>query len=74
MRDHLRQPEELKMADQECAIEHDKPADEAAGNWGMGEHRRFDPPDRGRDRLPMPEQQHQRQARQQHIGAALERR
>lgn len=71
--DHLRQAEQFEMADQERAVENDQPAQRHAAHGEIGEQRIFDVPDNGRDRAPLPKQQHQHEARHQHICAALDR-
>src|SRR5215211_5566199 len=72
VRYHLRQPEQLEMTDEKGTVEYDQPAEQAQGQNGIPQRGRLDLPDRVRDRLPLPEQQHQRQAREQYIGAALD--
>jgi hypothetical protein len=53
--------------------EHEAPADPEQGGDDAGRDRVVDRPDRLGDRPPLPEQQDQRGAREQHVGAALDR-
>jgi hypothetical protein len=65
--------EQFKMIDQEGAREHDHPTNERQRGDHHGHFGILDGPDNGRHRTPLPEQQQERQACAQHIGAALER-
>src|SRR5579885_2739667 len=67
----LVQPEQLEVIDQECADQYHDPAEPEDRPQGRGAHGVADRPDRPRDRSPLPEEQDERQARQQHVGAAL---
>ena len=68
----LAQAEQLEVVDEEGAEQHQAPADPEHGldreDRGRVRHR----PDRRQDRPPLPEQQHEREAREQHIGRALD--
>src|SRR6266545_1782947 len=66
--DDLMQPEQLEMVDQERAEQDEQPADERQAHHRHGKLRVGDLPDHRRDRAPLPEQQHEREARQQDIG------
>ncbi len=69
----LMQPEQLEMVDQEGRGQHQKPADKRQAHNGVCRRRIGDVPDHCRDRPPLPEQQDECEAREQHVGAALDR-
>jgi hypothetical protein len=67
------QPEQFEMVDQERAGQHDQPADEGQRHHCDRELRILDLPDDRRHRTPLPEQQVEGEACEQHIGAAFDR-
>jgi hypothetical protein len=70
--DHLRQAEQLEVVDQERAEEHQDPAEQTNASERHGERRLADIPDDRRHWAPQPEQADEDEARQQHVGAALD--
>ena len=70
---HLTQPEQVEVVDHERRREEDHPPEPEQGLEQPFADRAFDVPDHAGDRLPLPAQQRQHQAREQHIGAAFGR-
>jgi hypothetical protein len=70
---HLFQTEQVEMVDQERAREHQQPAQRRQSVQREARGFVLDVPQRLRQRPPLPEQQDQHQAGQQHVGAAFDR-
>src|SRR5580704_19173815 len=72
-RDDLEHSEKLEVADEEGADEHQSPADPRDGLKDVRRPRLPHGPDGARDRLPLPAEQGQRKAREEHVRTPLDR-
>ena len=69
----LMQAKQLKMVDQECAGQHEQPANERKTYYRHSNLGVNDLPDNPRHSAPLPEQEYERQASGQDVGATLDR-
>src|ERR1700741_4483491 len=69
----LPQPEEIEVVDQEGAQQYREPAEDRERNEDRGERAAARIPDDSRHRPPLPHEEDETQAREQHIGGALDR-
>ena len=67
----LSQPEQIEMVDQERGGEHQKPAERKGGIHQRPAGLILDVPDNSTERTPLPEEQDERQAAGEDVGAAL---
>src|SRR2546428_2314831 len=70
--EHLPQAEEIEMVDEEGADQHDAKAHQGESLQRDADLRRLDVPHDSTDGLPVPEEQDQRQAGEEHVRAALD--
>jgi hypothetical protein len=69
---HLAQAEEIEVFDHESRQQHEYPAEREQRPQNRARQLVLDLPDDVRHRTPLPEQQYQRETREQHVGAALD--
>src|SRR5947209_7348144 len=69
----LPESEEVEVVDEERADEHQRPAEEEERPQNVNPYRIFNAPKRVRQRSPLPEEQYEREAREQNVRAALDR-
>src|SRR3989475_9023723 len=70
--EHLPQAEEIEMVDEEGADQHDAKAHQGESLQRDADLRRLEVPHDSTDGLPVPEEQDQRQAGEEHVRAALD--